>query len=271
MSHAPKGFEISTSCKNCYFADYDCKTQTGCRLGRLEKYRNTSGNVVEAYDDDKEFYVIQNKICVYYRNHEFIEEMQLRNEDEILKRIKSELHAPYHLILFFREEDTIEDLSRCIENAASQYIKPQVFTVINKFNTQVEASKIMEITNHHGFNHWRIQNAANLEFEWDRDLIDLSYDSTKKHKFLFYSVFEASEGIPINFSEEIHNSMYEDLEAFSCLTANKNGNGLTVLRIAHEKYSGSSFGIKIEEKIKFYEDDSHLIKKVENLCPSLQI
>ena len=268
---APKGFEISTSCKNCYFAEYKDKTQSGCKLNRLEKYRNLNANVVEAYDDDKEFYVIQDKICVYYRNQEFIEELQLVDEEGILKKIKSELHAPYHLILFFRENDTEKDLEHCIESAASHHIKPPVFTVINKFNKNVDPPRIMEIANHHGFNHWRIQNAANLEYEWDRDLIDLSYDSTKKHKYLFYTVFETLQGIPFSFSEEIHDAMYEELQAFSCLTPNDNGNGLTVLRIAQEKYSGSSFGIKIEEKIQFYEDDSHLIKKVEDLCPSLKI
>ena len=65
--------------------------------------------------------------------------------------------------------------------------------------------------------------------------------------------------------------MYEDLKSFSCLRPNINNNGLTVLRIAQEKYSGNSFGIKIEDKIKFYEDDIHMIKKVEDLCPSLKI
>ena len=44
-----------------------------------------------------------------------------------------------------------------------------------------------------------------------------------------------------------------------------------MLRIAQEKYSGNSFGIKIEDKIKFYEDDVHMIKRVEDLCPSLKI
>ena len=77
----------------------------------------------------------------------------------------------------------------------------------NKFNINVEASQIMQIVNHHGFDYWRVQNAANLEFEWDRDLVDLSYDSTKKHKYLFYAAFEAIEGIPPTFSEEIHDAM----------------------------------------------------------------
>ena len=271
MNQMPEGFEISTSCKNCYFADYDGKTQTGCRLNRIEKYKNINASVVEVYDEDKEFYVIQDKICVYYRNHEFINELGLRSEDDILKTVKSELKAPYHLLLFFRENDTEKELEKCIEIASNQKIKPKVFTVINKFNNNVDPSKIMQIANHYGFENWRIQNAANVEFEWDRDLIDLSYDNTKKHKFLFYTVFETLQGIPPSFSEEIHDAMYEDLHAFSCLLPNANENGLSVLRIAQEKYSGNSFGIKIEEKIKFYEEDAHLIKKVEDLCPSLKI
>ena len=272
MNQMPEGFEISTSCKNCCFAEYQGKTQTGCKLDRLKKYEQLEGaTVVEAFDDDKEFYVIKNKICVYYRNNEFINELELGNDEDILRRVKSELKAPYHMLVMFRENDTQAELERCVESAAHQKIKPKVFTVINKFNTNVEASQIMQIVNHHGFDYWRVQNAANLEFEWDRDLVDLSYDSTKKHKYLFYAAFEAIEGIPPTFSEEIHDAMYEDLQSFSCLRPNVNNNGLTVLRIAQEKYSGNSFGIKIEDKIKFYEDDVHMIKRVEDLCPSLKI
>lgn len=52
---------FQTSCKNCVFAIYDGKTQTGCMNNRIEKL-----SVVEAYDLDKEFYVI-NGLCNYYR------------------------------------------------------------------------------------------------------------------------------------------------------------------------------------------------------------
>ena len=58
-----------TACKNCVFAVYDHKTQIGCQLGRVEKYIERD-EVIEAFDDDAEFYVIQG-ICNTVREMEW--------------------------------------------------------------------------------------------------------------------------------------------------------------------------------------------------------
>ncbi len=52
-----------TSCKNCIFAIYENKMQIGCDHNRIEKF---GSDVIEAYDDDCEFFVI-NRLCNYYR------------------------------------------------------------------------------------------------------------------------------------------------------------------------------------------------------------
>jgi hypothetical protein len=54
-----------TSCKNCIFAIYDNITQVGCEQNRLEKFGN---DVIEAYDTEKEFYLI-NRVCNTFRNN----------------------------------------------------------------------------------------------------------------------------------------------------------------------------------------------------------
>lgn len=58
-----------TSCKECVFAKYEDKTQIGCVADRIIKFQNLN-NVIEAYDDDKEFYVI-NGFCNYYRTKQW--------------------------------------------------------------------------------------------------------------------------------------------------------------------------------------------------------
>lgn len=55
--------QVQTSCKECVFALYEGKTQTACLANRLKHFE---GAVVEAYDDDKEFYVI-NRACTFFR------------------------------------------------------------------------------------------------------------------------------------------------------------------------------------------------------------
>lgn len=53
---------FQTNCKNCIFAIYTDNTQTGCSNDRLKFFET-----IEAYDLEKEFYVV-NGFCNYYRS-----------------------------------------------------------------------------------------------------------------------------------------------------------------------------------------------------------
>ena len=65
MKSPLSGRNLQTSCKNCTFAIYDDGTQVGCVANRIEKF--DKNNIIEAYDNEKEFYVI-NEFCNLYRS-----------------------------------------------------------------------------------------------------------------------------------------------------------------------------------------------------------
>ena len=46
------GNELTTSCKECVFAEYEEKTQTGCKTGRLDKYREKGGSLLIALEPE---------------------------------------------------------------------------------------------------------------------------------------------------------------------------------------------------------------------------
>ena len=56
---------LKTSCKNCIFSIYEGITQIGCSFSRLELFK-TAGKTLEAYDNEKEFYVIEG-LCNFNR------------------------------------------------------------------------------------------------------------------------------------------------------------------------------------------------------------
>jgi uncharacterized protein YeeX (DUF496 family) len=62
---------VRTSCKNCVFATYRDNTQIGCLHDRIHSLKSmeTENNcyVTEAYDDEKEFFVV-NRFCNMYRD-----------------------------------------------------------------------------------------------------------------------------------------------------------------------------------------------------------
>ena len=127
----------------------------------------------------------------------------------------------------------------------------------------------MKVLAEYSFDHWRVQTIQATD-QLDDDVIDLVYDNTKKKPYMFYMLFECKYKIPDQLSQEFHSSLHDDMKSFVILLPNNNNVGKTVLKIAHEKYAGNSFGIPLEDKIVHYDDASHLIKKVEEICPSLQ-
>jgi hypothetical protein len=81
--------KIQTSCKDCLLAIYNDKTQVSCAANRIVAF---GGDAIEAYDDDKEFYVI-NRFCNYYRKTTW-------NGGEIdFKKLKLETDIPFDLFI----------------------------------------------------------------------------------------------------------------------------------------------------------------------------
>ena len=76
---------IHTSCKKCVFAIYDNITQTGCHLDYIAKYREKNISILEAYDEQKEFYVIGDKKCPGYREDSWFKDNNLTIEEKIDK------------------------------------------------------------------------------------------------------------------------------------------------------------------------------------------
>lgn len=62
---------IHTCCKRCVFAEYESITQVSCAIKYLEKYKDMGTEILEAYDNDAEFYILNNKKCIGYREEKY--------------------------------------------------------------------------------------------------------------------------------------------------------------------------------------------------------
>ena len=92
-----------TSCKDCKFAIYQGKTQTGCEAGRAEVYME-QGIGFEAYDKDKEFYVI-NTFCSYKIDKKY---------DFSLEDIKKIRKKTFGIAIYLEEE--LGDIEQTIKS-----------------------------------------------------------------------------------------------------------------------------------------------------------
>ena len=261
----------STLCHHCIFADYNDNIQTGCKADRLDKFKKANIAISKIVYEDVTSYIIEEKVCVYYRNKDWALDNYKNIDDQgLVAAISKELRIPYHVLLFVRKNDSIDDVSIRLTELEQQKIKPKMVTIIDRTHTPVPiTNQLLTIMRTHSFDYWRVQTIQATD-QLDTDIIDLIYDNTKKIPYMFYICFECQYIIPPTVSEEIHVSLHDDMKAFTVLTPNANNVGGGALKVAHEKHAGNSFTIPLADKIRHYDDAPHLIKKVEDICPSLQ-
>ena len=262
----------TTSCRQCVFAEYEDNVQTDCAAGRFELFNKNGIDLVYAEDAEKKFYLVKDKACIYFRHIDScVELLESKTISELKDMIRSSLKIPYHVLLFLRKGDTLEDLKKRLSELESQSVKPRIVSVIDRTHSETDMTpKIVGLFhNTYSFEHWRTQRVVSTDNS-DMYIVDICYDNTKSIKYLFYTIFEVSKPIPSSFSEEIHHSVQEKMQSFVLLEPNDEGTGKTVLKIAHAKYGGHSFDVDIKDKLIHYDDGAHLIRKVGDLCPSLR-
>jgi hypothetical protein len=130
--------KTQTSCKDCLFAIYGGKTQTSCAANRIQLFGD---NVIEAFDDDKEFYVI-NRFCNYYRTKAW-------NGGQIdFKKLKQETDIPFDLFIDAKNISSSELIQLLFNLKYDQEkIKVSLFHHINENVDISEIRKLIKLTN----------------------------------------------------------------------------------------------------------------------------
>lgn len=78
---------MNQPCKNCLYAIYQGATQIGCEFGRIEPLK-AQDRLIEAYDEDKEFYVVKEG-CNAYNEWKYIKPSEARQY----------IKLPYELVI----------------------------------------------------------------------------------------------------------------------------------------------------------------------------
>lgn len=168
---------IHTPCKNCVFAKFDDKTQVDCFLKYLDIYRNNGIEVLEAYDDQQEFFVINDKKCIGYREKKWFESRGLGDasiDEKITKYEQS--NFPHYLAVIDLQNLDLIGLQTVCEQLAICTIKPQKLVIIrykhdNKKFGYDSIESILKKTNISCA--WRIQTMLETGIDYNYTLNDI--------------------------------------------------------------------------------------------------
>ena len=104
-------------------------------------------------------------------------------------------------------------------------------------------------------------------------MIDLAIDTTKSQvKIVFYMTFNSGFKVPAEMSDELQQYFIEDMKHAIFAEPREDGNGMLVNFVFHSQHAGNSFFIKIEDKLREFEEGAEdYFRDIEEICPSLKM
>lgn len=208
---------IHTSCKNCVFAIYDGITQKDCGLRYLSKYREKDIEILEAYDEQKEFYVINNKKCIGYRENKWFDKFSMQNAtmEEKIKIFQENNYIDYLMVIDLKNftNENFESLKYAITEC---HIKPKKIIFI-----RYQSNKIFHFDKIKTFFEclktnckWRIQTMVDDSLK-SSDILRNVVNLNKGYRFILH-INNTSNDINkiINTANKI---VYKDLDPITAI------------------------------------------------------
>ena len=211
---------VHTPCKNCVFAIYDNITQTNCALHYLDIYRDKDIEILEAYDNDKEFYIINNKKCIGYREQSWFDNLNM-SESSLEEKIKTYIesnHISYSTVVNLRHF-TIQNFKDLLENLNKPNIKPQKLILIRHLSNKEDFgySNIEKIlSNYHLSFPWRIETILDSTTEDLRNLYT-TITTNVKNRFVHYISDPSAENLA-KLIDKANHIVYSELGQFNILS-----------------------------------------------------
>jgi hypothetical protein len=210
---------IHTPCKDCIFAEYDGDTQTSCALNKLEHYKNNGIEILEVYDDSKEFFVVNKKKCLYFRNNEWKTKKELRDITSAINLVNEEAQIKYIGVIYLEPETSIDTFNNIIESLLNQKIKPKGLMVIRDKHIKypISVKQISDKLTQYDIP-WRMQNFIDADMTFN-DKVKAIIKSSPINRF--YYLIYPSKYIYTNFIDRI-TSFIENGGIFGCININDN-------------------------------------------------
>jgi len=240
-----------TPCKLCKFAIWSDITQIGCEANRLEIFRKAGIKILEAYDDEKAFYVVKNT-CVMRRGLNF----QGSVEDA-----REQLNLNYCAIVI--ANDSLKETIDTITSIMEQRRKPSFIVVIQPFDTGNQAA-IRPLTNTLDKTgvRWKLENIINPDIKTiDRYIAHIQV----RIKENFLAIFNAGYIVDTNLIYNIETAMVDRQEAVGVVLPDEDGNGYVVPMLVWKYYYLTGDQQKsVIENIKAENECSKAIHQIQN-------
>lgn len=232
--------KIHTSCKNCVFAQYDNITQTGCFLNYIDKFKLKNIDILEAYDEEKAFYIINNKHCIGYTKKEALVKYGLDQApiEQIITEYQKLNKLNYIAIIDAKNID-FDQISTIINNLANIEVKPQKIVIIRypDLNNQLPYYSLCKLFDNINIK-WKIISAKEMTIGLDTFINTTANVETSYRFMLLIKDIDAEVENLVNTANTI---VHHNLDQFILLKDKKaNGMIFAIAVYRYDKFMGNN-------------------------------
>ncbi len=201
-----------TVCKNCFFAEYEGDTQTGCTAGRIEAFQDKGVNIIEAYDNDKEFYVIEDRICNYFRHKNWAKKGADRQL--MVEKVKQETTIRLDVLIYLDHDVTDKQIITKLDSCMEQ--NPPVNSVRLILNKVGPVSYFMQLLKKYNSKlKWKIDNIVQ---EYDKgQAINSSVHQCNGNYYCVLTCNKLLTRLPDCFTKGLNKYINEDLNILAIM------------------------------------------------------
>lgn len=215
---------IHTSCKDCVFAIYEDKTQINCALQYIELYKSKNIEILEAYDNDKEFFIINGKKCMGHRENNWFDQFNMKDADLSEKIAKyNETNILNYIIIIDLKNLNLDQLDDICLQISQCKVQPKKVIFIRHIDNEKSFpyDKIENILKKYEPKYiWRIQTILDDSLT-DKNILDNIALLNNKVRFMLY-ITNYNSDIK-NVVEVTDNKVHQKLEQFNVIS-NKDKN-----------------------------------------------
>lgn len=261
-----------TICKHCVFAEYGDTTelssepdekrkrfQIGCHADLLRKYQKVAEfETVE--EEDIKYFKIKDRLCIGCRLPAWMEEAKSR-EGGWQGQLEREMAVTYTLILPLTVGANIQHLKDTVSYVNEMKNKP-IKVIVVKYDSDIRHADLLEECK-------KISVPWVMEIIFEDDItIERAIDIVATKTIgVFYSVCTPGSK-PYDFVDKMYDALRNRLEQILLLMPDEEGNGLTVLRNAHNKFGGNSTEVSAIDADKKTKNELliSLVSKIYKFC-----
>ena len=233
---------MKTSCEKCCFAIFQdlqpestetpVATQTGCRLGRLDKFKKVGTPVRTKLTDDNRFVYVIERLCLAARTSDWSKGL---SDEEKVKKVREELRLACHVYVPAIAASP-EDIEKTLDSLVGQNLKPVAAEVLVSGRHR-PGPLILRLQERYADKLvWKL-TVVNADTTTPDEAIDKAVLSCQAP---FYSVFHAGSEAPATFLADLDKAINDDLLTFAVVTGDEDDNGLVVVREMHNRLGGNA-------------------------------